>query len=391
MGDLLERWRRRRPGWLGRTWARHPRLAMAVRAAVAAAIAWYVGLAMPDPLGDYPYYAPMGAVVATSFTLAGSVRESVQAVASIALGAVIALVIDSVGEPNVLGVALVVALGVLVAGWRVLGSMGSWVVTGALFTLVFGQTDPAGYVGAFAGLTAVGAAIGLGVTWVFPALPLAPAQEAVMRVRAMLVAQLRDLADGLDRDTPPDADEWAAHRRTLEPLIATMRTAVREAEEAGRGNRRARHYAEPLAHSVQQARSLDQAAFLVENLTEILISEERAENERVALGPELRPAAARALAALATALETVRHAQTSGAGDDGDDDYAAAADALEGLVAEMQRVRGHYPDDAFLPASAVASSIRRCLDALRPVVSQGTASSSSQAGRAVPDGIVPET
>ncbi|MFC4553727.1 hypothetical protein [Georgenia faecalis] len=352
--------RLRRPGRLLRAWVRHPRVAMAVRAAIAAALAWYVGRLVPGELGNYAYYAPMGAVVATSFTLAGSVRESVQAVASIALGAAIALAVDVVVRLDSLGVAAVVAVGVLVAGWRVLGEMGGWVVTGALFTLIFGQHDPSAFVGAYAGLTAVGAAIGMAVTWVLPSLPLAPAQEALRRVRATLAEQLTSLAEGLDQDTPPDAEEWAARRRSLDPLLATMRTAVAETREAARGNRRVNRYQDDLTLTIRQARTLDEVAFLVEDLVRLLTWQERAENERVALGPELRPAASATLRALSTALASVEDASAE------QEAYAAADASLEKLVSQIQWHWSKAPEDAYLGASSIATTIRRCLESIRP-------------------------
>lgn len=358
--EIRERWRGRRPGWLRRTWARHPRMAMALRAAVASAIAWYVGRAMPEPLGNYPYYAPMGAVVATSFTLTGSVRESIQTIASIALGAGIALAVEVVTGLDAFGIAVAVALGVLASGWRLLGSMGSWVVTGALFTLVFSQDDAAGFVGAYAGLTAIGAVIGVAVTWLFPAIPLAPAQDALRRVQGTLVDQLRDLAEGLDQDTPPDAEEWASRRRALEPLLATMRAAVGEATEAARGNRRVNRYTHVLAYSVNQSRALELAAFLVEDLNRLLMWAERADNDRVALGPALRPTAARALARLADALRSVDDAAAD------PDAFAAAERALDEFVGKIRREHARNPGDAYIEAGSVATTIGRCLESVRP-------------------------
>src|SRR5690606_8575909 len=89
-------------------WVRHPRWSLAVRGAIAAALAWFVGVLAPEPFSDYPYYAPLGAVVATPSTLARSVRESVQAVLAILVGAAIARVVDLALYPSAASVALVV-------------------------------------------------------------------------------------------------------------------------------------------------------------------------------------------------------------------------------------------------------------------------------------------
>ena len=81
------------PGPVVRAWVRHPRWGMVVKA-VAASLAWALVQLVPGAAGDYPYYAPLGAVVATSATLARSVREATQTVGAIGLGAAVALVVD---------------------------------------------------------------------------------------------------------------------------------------------------------------------------------------------------------------------------------------------------------------------------------------------------------
>ncbi len=80
--------------------------------------------ARPGPVLRVPYYAPLGAVVATTSTLARSVRESAQAILAILVGAAIARGVDLVLAPSALSVALVVGLALLCAGWRRFGEMG---------------------------------------------------------------------------------------------------------------------------------------------------------------------------------------------------------------------------------------------------------------------------
>ncbi|WP_344382967.1 FUSC family protein, partial [Georgenia ruanii] len=349
-----ETWRSRRPGWVRRTWARHPRLALAARAAMATGLAWLAAQAVPGPTADYPYYAPLGAVIATTSTLVGSVRESLQAVASIALGAAVAFGIGAlVPGPGAPSVAVVVALGVLLAGWRRLGAMGSWVPTAALFTLVIGGHDPRGFIGAYTGLTLLGALIGVGVNFVFPPLPLAPAQLAAERVRRLLVDQLRDLAEGLDRDEPPDAAEWVRRRRDLAPPLRSMHDAVADADAARRWNRRSRRYDVAFRRMDRMAAALQRAALVVEDLTGTVAETERADLEEVALGPRLRPPAARALHTLA---EVFAHVEGSA---DHTEDVTAAHDALDTFAAEVARnaAPGHFV------AASVVVALRRTLAA----------------------------
>ncbi|MGY1753553.1 hypothetical protein [Blastococcus sp. SYSU D01042] len=342
-----------------RVWARHPRLGMALKAALAASLAWALVRLVPGPAADYPYYAPLGAVIATSTTLTGSAREAAQAVTAISLGAAVALAAEALAGPNLLTIALVVAVGVLVAGWSRLGGARSWVPTSALFVLVIGSGDPTAYVLGYCGLTLLGALVGLAVTAAFPPLPLAPAQAQLQLLRTELAEQLDDLADGLRQESPPTEEGWRERTRTIDPLLAQMRAAVGQALESQRGNRKARRYAEDAGQQVRQARALERLTLLVEELTDVLADTERAEFEQVALGPALRPATARVLAALAGALRSVR-------AESADPDALRTADeALRRLTDDVRRTRTSTQEDLFV-AGSVIDAVRRGLISLSP-------------------------
>ena len=349
-------------GWASvrRTWARHPRIGLAVRAAVAASTAWWLAQLLPGPLDDYPYYAPLGAVIATTAaTLAGSVRESAQTVASIAVGAAVALAGDALSGNRLVTVAVVVAAGVLLAGWPVLGSASSWLPTSALFVLILGHDNPTGYVLGYAGLTFLGALVGVLVAAAFPPLPLAPAEQSLGTLRETLAGQLDDVVDGLRQEHPPTQEEWRGRIRTIDPLLAQMRAAVQQTDEARRGNRRARHYRLVADRLYRQARALERLTLLVEDLTLVIAETEIAENERVALGPHLRPAAAWTLAALADVLRSV-----DGAAADAEAVRRADA-AVEEFTAELRRARATTDDDLF-EAGNIVDNVRRSLAAVRP-------------------------
>ena len=53
------------------------------------------------------------------------------------------------------------------------------VVSVGAFVLILGRGDPVGFIGAYTGLTLVGAAVGIAVSWAWPPLPLTPAQMAL--------------------------------------------------------------------------------------------------------------------------------------------------------------------------------------------------------------------
>ncbi|MGY1886209.1 aromatic acid exporter family protein [Blastococcus sp. SYSU DS0753] len=352
-----------RRSWWGaarRTWARHPRIGLAMRAAVAATLAWWLALLVPGPLSDYPYYAPLGAVIATTAsTLAGSVRSSVQTVAAIALGAGVALVGDVLIGQRLVTLAVVIAVSVVLSGWEWLGSASSWLSTAALFILLFGNENTTAYVLGYLGLTFMGALVGLAVTAAFPPLPLAPAEQTLATLRDALAGQLDDLVDGLRQDHPPTQDEWRGRIRTLDPLLAHMRDAVRLTDEARRGNRRATRYREAADRQYRQARALERLTLLVEDLTQLIAETELADLETVPLGPRLRPPASRALAALADVLRSVGGATA-------DPEAVRRADAaLAEFTTELRRARATTDDD-LLDAGNIAGAVRRSLESVRP-------------------------
>jgi uncharacterized membrane protein YgaE (UPF0421/DUF939 family) len=298
-------------------------------------------------------------VVATSTTLAGSARSAAQSVAAIALGAAVALTADALPFPTVATVGIVVSAGVLVAGWHRLGGAGGWVPTSGLFVLIIGAGDPVDYVLGYAGLTFFGALIGTAVLAVFPPLPLAPSQIELARLRDLLATQLQDLAEGLRQEFPPTEDEWRQRIHTIDPVLAQMRAALQQTDEARRGNRRVRRHQHEAERQYAQARALERLTLLVEDLTQLIAETETASLSHVALGPELRPAAASALTSLTDVLRSVE-----GATADPDTTRAAYAD-LHALEAQLRRTRRTTDDDLFA-ASSVVVAIRRSLAAVVP-------------------------
>lgn len=314
---------------------------------------------VPCPAAEYPYYAPLGAVIATSTTLRGSVVESLQTVAGIVVGAAIALGVSAVMPSTWLTVSVVVLLGALVAGWKRLGSGSSWVPTAALFVLIIGTGDPLGYVTGYAGLTLLGAAIGMAVNAAVPPLPLAPSQVRLWRLRDALADRLDALADGLWQPEAPSAREWADRHRSVQPLLEDMRRAVAQTAEARRGNRRVRRHRQAADEQYEQAKALERLTFLVEQMTQLLEDSERSENERTALGPALRPPTAEALARLSDVLRTTEAATAE------TDDAHAAEEALDRLVDAVRHARGSTDDDLFAAASVIIS-LRRSLEVVVP-------------------------
>ncbi|MFF8346946.1 aromatic acid exporter family protein [Cellulosimicrobium funkei] len=335
-----------------RQWVRHPRWSLAVKGALAAAVAWYVGVLAPAPFSEYPYYAPLGAVVATTSTLARSVRESTQAILAILVGAAIARGVDVVLAPSALSVAVVVGLALLCAGWRRFGEMGTWAVTSALFVLIIGNDAKVEFVGAYAGLVVVGAGIGVVINLLVPPLPLTPTEEALDGLRDTLVDQVEALGDGLAGERPPSAEEWEERRREVEPTLTRARDAVARTREAARANIRLRRHRDWAASQVRRAQELEGSADVVGSLVRLLVEWEREDRDDPALGARLRPLAARALDAYAGALRSVGT-------------EPADADALRELSARTQelhdgvRAARREDDQDYFVAGAVVLALRR--------------------------------
>lgn len=335
----------------------HPRVGLAVRTALAAAVAWFIAGFIPG-VEEYPYYAPLGALVATSFNVSSTLRETLRAGLAVGLGAVIGLAGHALLPSGVLTIAVVVGLGILVAGLPLFGELGSWVPTAALFMLILGGRDPLGYPAAYGGLVLLGGLIGTVVVLLFPQLPLAPTERASVRLRSGMVDQLEQLADGLEMEGMPDGDGWRQRMLPLDHWMSTTRRALRETEESRRWNLRAARRHSRVERVGQRARVLERVAWLVQDLVEIISQDERNGNAAVGLGPDLRPQTARVLRALAGAMDPER---TDGASVDA---LTAAGEALDTLASYVGEVRTTSSDGHHV-ASNVVNSVRRILLLLR--------------------------
>jgi uncharacterized membrane protein YgaE (UPF0421/DUF939 family) len=350
----------------------HPRRSLAFKGALAATLAWFVGTIAPAPFSEYPYYAPLGAVLATTSTVVRSVRESVQTVAAVLMGALIARSVDLVPFPGPLEVGVVVGIALLCVGWRIFGDMGSWAVNSAIFVLILGSGEEMGYIGSYAGLIIVGAAIGIAVNLLLPPLPLTPSEVALARLRDELAEQVEALATGLEDRGTLDPDAWEDRRHGLMPTIESARTAVGQMREASRANRRVRRtsYRDWVASQTRRAGALGTAAEVVDQIVRLLVEWERDGREDVALGRQLRPSFATTLRAFAAALR-VAETHDAATGADGGDTAQKAADAvhrldeaLDEFSHQVREARRTSEQDYFV-VGALIIDLERGADVLR--------------------------
>lgn len=330
---------------------------MAVRTAVAAALAWVAVRLIPGTV-DYPYYAPLGAVAGSSLNVVSTMRHTARAALAVVLGAAIGLTARGLLPSDVWTVAVVVGVGVLVAGLPLLGDLGAWVPTAALFVLILGGRDPVEYPAVYAGLILFGGLIGTLVTFLLPQVPLTPVERALSRLRTALVENLERLAAGLETDDLPDRDHWRRRTMPLDHWIWTTHRTRQEAEESRRWNLRAAQWRTRLTRASRQARAFERAAWMVQDLGEVISGDESSGTDVVGLGPALRPQTVTVLRAVAETMDSL--------GENGidADRLAAAGRALDGF-AERVGTERTPSQDGFHVASNVVNSVRRILLLLR--------------------------
>lgn len=326
---------------------RHVRVLLAAKAALAASGSWLIALQLPAPAPDYAFYAPLGAVVALYPTVHTSVAQAVRAVAAIALGASLALAASALWAATTGVVAVVVGIGVLLGGIPWLAEQRSYVPIAGLFVLVIGQGHELRYSAVYAGLFLIGAVVTVVVNAALPALLLREADDALDRLRDVVVAHLTYLADRLRDPGEEPLEDRGPGRPPLTAPTSTARRAVRQSREARRGNLRARAARDAVPHRYERFRTLERAVLTVEDLYQLL-GDDPAGGELRRISPGARRPAATALDALARELrsDAAPHAARG-----------PADEAVAALTAEL--ADGRPNDEETLVMSALVVSLRR--------------------------------
>ena len=340
----------------------HPRVSMSLKAAAAATLAWVVALRVPGPASEYPFYAPLGAVVAVYPTVARSLREATQSVIAIALGASLAVVADSTFGLGAWVVAVVVLLGVLLGGLPWLGNQRSYVATSGLFVLVIGQGHELDYAASYAGLFLLGAVIALAVNAAFPSLPVHRMDHTLGALRTALCGHLTYLADHF-ADDPADVEpltDRGPGRPGLTDLTTAARTVAREGRESTRANRRARREPDAIERRYEAFRTLERVVLLVDDLY-LLLDDVPWQHDVHGASEAVREPVVRALRELATAVGEV------GLRDPDPAQRAAADAALQDLASALgRRQQEGVGETELLVIGTIGTSLRRCLSLVTP-------------------------
>lgn len=341
------------------------RVALAIRTAIAASIAWYLAPFVPFAEAEYSYYAPLGVLVSMYPTLARSARSGGQALLGLALG--IALGIGGIaltwlGSPGIIALGLVVGIGVWLGGIEQLEAGRDWIAMAALFVLLLGGPTPDSYSISYLVTMAFGVIIGLVVNLVlFPPLYLQQAASRLSTLRDAGAAHLHGMADAVEAD---QLEKTHLHGivRELRETETQVAGAVEDADESSRGNPRARRRSEDRELNRQRLGALERMTFSIRELADVL---ERAHDRDT--GPE----AAQAL--LAEAIHRVADlvAQPPHS-DSGAERLTAAERALERYTSSIDDAAGGAEREA-LPSDVAeeitaAVCLRRIIDASRPLV-----------------------
>ncbi|WP_167137641.1 FUSC family protein [Diaminobutyricimonas sp. TR449] len=260
---------RQRVGARLRTWMRssstQSHLLMAAKSAIAAGAAWAVALLVPGVAAEYPYYAPLGAIIAMSPTVARSAKSGLQTILGLALGAVIAVGVVALGRPTPITVGLAVGLAVLLASARIFGEQRGWVASAALFVLLIGYSQAEEYSFGYIVQMLIGVVIGLLVNFLFPPLYFSEGQRALTAGRQAAERRLRQLADLLESDDAETDDDG----ESLRQAVAAARSMVESADESRRGNPRARRHPGAMENEQKQLRALERITRCIEEIGDI--------------------------------------------------------------------------------------------------------------------------
>lgn len=340
------------------------RVALAIRTAIAAAIAWYLAPYVPFAEADYSYYAPMGVLVSMYPTLARSARSGFQTLLGLAIG--IALGVGGValtwlGAPGIVALALVVGVGVWLGGIESLDAGRDWIAMAGMFVLLFGGRTPDDFSISYLVTMAFGVVVGLVVNvLLFPPLFLRDAAERLSSLRDAASRHLHDIADALESDDL-STDHLDEIVRDLHETVDSVTQAVEDADESSQANPRARGRADDRDLNRRRLHALETTVFSIRDLADVLA--------RVGGREVAEPAPDLLAAAIHRAADLVGEPLGS---DSVAEQLDAAMAALDRYTARIDAVTSGA--DAHAAPSGVAEDLtaalclRRMIDASRPFV-----------------------
>ena len=337
-----------------------PRLQLAVKAALAAGIAFSIAPSMPGSAADYPYYAPLGALVAMYENVSGSMRQGVQTLVGLAIGIGLAFMLFSLGEPSPVTVAVVMGLGVILAGLPRIGSGSDWIPTAALLVLLVGGHDPDRFSFGYLVQMGVGVTIGIIVNLlVFPPLHFKAAALSIAELRLALSLQLADMATALKESWPPEHQDWSRRAEALEASARSVRLAVEKADASRRANPRRRLHPRDMELDYRNLRDLERVTFHVQDVTQVLSDVIWAKDTPFVVPDGYTVPLSAAMSAVSDVLRSTE--------EDSTERQAELAGAAQAAVQELSRRIGAQAPATDMPGAveSILLSLHRMLRVLR--------------------------
>ncbi|GAA1422986.1 hypothetical protein GCM10009640_16630 [Agrococcus citreus] len=279
------------------------RVAIAVRAALAAMAAWLLANQLGDQLAAYAYAAPLGAFVATGTTIFTVARTALRQAIGMTVGAVIGMGILAVEWPGIAKIGLIAGVAVLMQGIPRFGQAATVVPVVALLVIIFGGVDADGYAIGYVGQFTLGMAIGVLVNAVaLPPLYDRETRQQIHETVQDLAERTEVLAETLRGDWPPEREDWAGWGPELRDRVVALDAQVDEAREARRFNLRMLWHRHDLDVDVRAVSALRSVVHRMDDVLESLAAAAWDRPITIELERDERRLAADAVEALAAHL-----------------------------------------------------------------------------------------
>jgi hypothetical protein len=268
---------------------------------LAAVISWELALRLPGP--QPPVLAPLTALLVTQLTLVKTITGSLQRVASVTAGVLLALGVADLLGLHWWSIGLVIFVSLALGQVLKLGSHRIEVPISALLVMTLGGTPGVARTRILE--TLIGAGVGVVVNAVLvPPMYLQPAGDAIYELAddmaRVLEGAAADLREGWSGE---DAYERLQEARELDGEVGEAREAIGRAEDSLRLNPRRRLVGDPSDELREGMTTLEHAVILVRGLCRSLVDLDAATGGR-GPDPTLQATLGRLLDEVAGAVRT---------------------------------------------------------------------------------------
>lgn len=337
----------------------------ALKSVIAVALSWELGRRIPGAT-EYPYFAPLAALLSMQLTIAESVTAAINRTLGVIAGVAVALAVGQFLGISVWSVSLVVLVS-LVAGPRLrLKSQGtSQVAVSAMLVLFVGSGTAVGYSLLRTVETIIGAVVGVAVNAVLvPPNRVAEARSAVQELIARIAETLRALSSGLSEGMSVGAAYDLLERaRSLRDPVTAAREAVQYADASLEFNPRGRRIREDLTELERTMAVLERTAAQTRSMARAVadaLGGAPAASHAPLLPGGLTQSTARLLEALADVVGDMDEREGR-VGSRGEEALEAARRARDAMLEEAQGAVPELPATAWYTLGALLSLADRML------------------------------